>query len=304
MKAGGPAWPNLFVIGAAKCGTTSLHSTLGRHSQVHMSAVKEPHYFAANLHATIRRPSAYDYLSEFRANGGAKFLGEASPSYLWDQEAPTRIYESLPDPAEARFLVLLRDPVERAHSHYLMDVREGQQQASFAEAVALDDLMAPRLWGGPCHLYRDLGQYGSQLNHWLKTWPIDQFLLVETDHIANDAPAALRRIAAFLGLSMEEAWMQPVERKNSYQRPRRLVPSRLLGSDRLRSLSRRAVPRGVRHKVRDRILMVADERPAITPALRVELQSFYRSEIEQLRRTSGLELPTLTSRWGPVITEH
>src|SRR5215469_13417957 len=142
-------WPSFFIVGAANSGTTSLYGYLKQHPDVFMPALKEPHYFAQvtpshkqrHLRTIIRNQAAY--LRLFHRADGCKAIGEASPSYLWDANAPYRIARAIPD---AKIIILLRDPVERAYSHYLMDVREGLQDLAFAAALKKDWAQQNKGW--------------------------------------------------------------------------------------------------------------------------------------------------------------
>src|SRR6266849_533449 len=134
-------WPNFFLVGAAKAGTTSAYAYLSQHPQVFFPRIKEPHFF------TRVRPSGEQrffveaitdrtaYLRLFRGARGFGVVGDASPSYLWHPHVAHRIRARVPD---AKIAIILRDPVERAHSHYLMDYREGVQDLSFYEALVRD----------------------------------------------------------------------------------------------------------------------------------------------------------------------
>ncbi len=115
-------WPNFFIVGVAKAGTTSLAAWLRQHPEVFISKLKEPRYFSHDLadpgvHNVVRSREAY--LALFARSGRYKARGEASTSYFthW-RHVPERIKEVVP---EARIIILLRDPVERAYSSYLND---------------------------------------------------------------------------------------------------------------------------------------------------------------------------------------
>src|SRR5262249_54680506 len=120
------SWPNFLIVGAANSGTTSLYTYLNQHPEVFLPALKEPHYFS-QIHPAYEqrylRTYVRDertYLGLFRKSTGYRAVGEASTSYLSEPEAPSRIYSVAP---KTKIIIILRDPVERAHSHYLMDVR-------------------------------------------------------------------------------------------------------------------------------------------------------------------------------------
>src|SRR5215469_4673603 len=134
-------WPSFFIIGAANSGTTSLYGWLKQHPEIFMPALKEPHYFSQIRPSYEQRylrtyvTDSRAYLKLFCRGACSRAIGEASPSYLFDREAPLRIRSVVP---HAKIIVLLRDPLERAQSHYLMDVREGVQERTFDEAVKDD----------------------------------------------------------------------------------------------------------------------------------------------------------------------
>ena len=117
-------WPNFFIVGAPRCGTTSLWYYLSQSPEVFMSTKKEPKYF--NSYESVRLyfdPPIRDkkkYLELFHEVRNERAIGEASTSYLADPSTPELIHKVLP---ESRIIISLRDPVERAFSHHLLDLR-------------------------------------------------------------------------------------------------------------------------------------------------------------------------------------
>jgi Sulfotransferase family len=130
-----PTIPDFFVVGAAKSGTTSLYHYLDQHPDVYMPRNKEPHYFSRvppfpgrGSHPVT---SEEEYLDLFKLWNKESVAGEASPSYLWDEKAPYRIKETVP---QAKIIAILRHPVERAYSHYLMDVKAASKTSPSCSA--------------------------------------------------------------------------------------------------------------------------------------------------------------------------
>jgi len=112
-------WPNFFIVGAQKAGTSSIYSLLRSIPGIYMSPLKEPNYFSPN---SPTRPS-HDkkrYAGLFGGVTDEIAIGEASPSYLWDPDSPKLIHDAIP---KARIIISLRDPVQRAYSQYLMRTR-------------------------------------------------------------------------------------------------------------------------------------------------------------------------------------
>lgn len=114
-------WPNFFIVGAPRCGTTSLWYYLNQSPEIFMSSKKEPWYFNSPEYVNVypEKPIHNDkkYLSLFKGVLEEKAVGEASTTYLADPTTPERIHSVLP---ESRIIISIRDPVERAFSSYLM----------------------------------------------------------------------------------------------------------------------------------------------------------------------------------------
>ncbi len=150
-----------------------------------MPAWKEPCFFSplrpftemAFPHPWVSDQAAY--LKLFAKGAGCRAIGEASVSYLWDRGAPARIRAAIPD---ARIVISLRDPIERAYSHYLKDVREGWQGLPFYEAL-LEDWERPEKGWGVSHLYTELGLYHRQVKRYLDTFGPEQVLILLFDDL-------------------------------------------------------------------------------------------------------------------------
>ena len=153
--------PNFFIIGAAKSGTTSLYKYLTGHPQVFMSPVKEPCFFSTGLGGAddplgpepptlIRDWDAYRQL--FAAVTTETAIGETSANYVYEPQTAARIHRYLP---EARLIVSLRDPIDRAYSHFLMASRFGLETTS-----DFHDVVAAEVRGDPGNRpYLERGRY-------------------------------------------------------------------------------------------------------------------------------------------------
>ena len=127
---------NTFIVGAPKAGTTSLHFYLQQHPDVCMSEIKEPNYFTAQevvkLYYDVSPVNSEDWYHSIFTKPTRKVIGEGSVSYLFYPEVAQKIYNYNP---EARILIILRNPVQRAFSHYLMDFRLGLCNISLEEIL-------------------------------------------------------------------------------------------------------------------------------------------------------------------------
>ncbi|MBO0822942.1 MAG: sulfotransferase [Actinobacteria bacterium] len=204
------ALPNFFIAGAPKAGTTALHAALARHPELYLSAVKEPKFFLTNgpppaqggpgdaktyaEHVWRRR----DYEELFAPAPSDTLRGESTPFYLYSRRAQMRIKGLIPD---AKMIVVLRDPIERAHSNWTHLWSAGLDPIDdFVRACGDEDRRVSAGWADFWH-YKRLGLYGEQLKHLYSAFPPDQVLLLRYRQLVEQPAATLNRICAFLGVS-------------------------------------------------------------------------------------------------------
>jgi sulfotransferase family protein len=290
----GDDWrPNLFVVGAPRCATTWLHESLAAHPDVFMSSNKEPHYFAeSELEArrmaffkVVRDESAYSSL--FAGGVGRTVRGESSTSYLASAVAAERIARFN---SQARIVATLRDPVERAYSHYLTDVREGLESRTFLEAVR-DELEGPAAWPA---VYVESGRYHGQVVRYLDRFAQRVLILVFED-LAAAPEQAILRVLDFLGVDPAVSPDPRAASTNAYARARTDASKALLGSPAIRRLARAVVPPGARGVVR-RWLVAPDAKPPMDEQARRLLTETYRRDVESLEQLLDRRLPWLDGR--------
>lgn len=207
--------PDFLILGAQKAATTTLYHCLMRHPDVVGPLHKEVHYFDRNyrkgdLWYRAHFPSALRKIWSSAVKGHPFATGEASPAYLYHPHAPRRVKEKLPD---RKFIVLLRNPVDRAYSHYQHELRKGCEDLSFEEAIFLEER---RLYGAFERVlgrenyhsrnywhysYKRRGLYAEQLNRWFKHFPDrSQFLILRTEDFSKSPGAIMGQVCEFLGL--------------------------------------------------------------------------------------------------------
>jgi hypothetical protein len=289
----GLRWPNLFLVGAAKAGTTSLYDELARHPAIYMSPMKEPHFFsqiepAPSWEAFFPHVTDEDeYLALFEGAANEELLGEASTSYLWDRRAAERIKGVVP---EARILIVLRDPVDRAYSQYWNDVREGLDRRSFLEALAEEQRSGPGAWG-VSSLYIDCGRYVDQVARYLDRFGARVQVLFFEDFVRDQA-GTMAQIHSFLGVQPAAADVAP-RKLNPTALPRNLLSGALLASGGVRRVARATVPRPLRSRLR-RALVKEASPPPMDGRARTLLTEIYRPEVARLAELLGKPPP-----WGP-----
>ena len=205
--------PTYLVIGAQRSGSTSLDDHLSAHPAVLTAAVKEVQYFHRYYERgerwyRARFPLAVQGTRCRRRTGVTPAVGETSPDYLFDPRCPARVHAFDP---EMKLIAVLRDPVERAHSHWRMVTRHGQESLSFEDALDREESeLAPELERlQETQGYRDFpfrtsyvarGRYAEQLERWLALFPREQLLVVLSEDMFADPGGTMDVITRFLGV--------------------------------------------------------------------------------------------------------
>jgi hypothetical protein len=205
--------PDFLIIGAQRSGTSSMYKWLESHPDVAASLRKETEYLSYKHH----RGEAW-YRSHFasrmrhaahRVTGRTLVTFEASPYYLFHPLAPARAERLVP---ETRIVVLLRNPVDRAYSHWAHMRRYEQEPLSFDDAVAAEDARlegeAERFSSDPRYTsqaherwsYVSRGRYAEQLDRWLDRYPAERMLVLQSEALFADPAVGYDQVLAFLGL--------------------------------------------------------------------------------------------------------
>jgi hypothetical protein len=277
--------PNFFVIGAAKCGTTSLALYLAQHPEIHLPSVIEPRFFAAPDPERPFPGRRVGELSEYEAlfDTNAPLRGEvcgAYSQYPWRAGVAQRIHYLIPD---ARFVYLVGDPIKRVESHYVQTVAEEHETRPIAEA--LGDIESP-LHPAICP-----GRYAQQLEQYLLHFSEDRVLVIDRDDLLDRRQTTLSSVFSFLGVDAEFRSVAFAQTHNRSADHRRLS-SGLYG--RLRAGRLRAAMRTLPPSLRDPLLAplrraLAHEvvRPSLDAPLRARLEAHFAPEVTRLRQLTG-----------------
>jgi hypothetical protein len=203
------ALPDFFIAGVPKAGTTALHAALARHPALYMSAVKEPKFFLTDGppptqggpgDAKTYREHVWqraDYEALFEPAVAGQLRGESTPFYLHNREAHRRIRAQIPD---AKLIVVLRDPVERAHSNWTHLWSAGLDPVDdVVRACAEEERRVAAGWA-EFWQYTGLGRYGEQLRDLYQVFPREQVLVFRYRALVEDPVQALDKVCAFLGV--------------------------------------------------------------------------------------------------------
>lgn len=206
--------PEFLIIGAQKAGTTTLYDVITQHPEIHSARTKELAFFDRHY----GRGMAW-YKANFpRAVG---ITGEATPDYIVDPAVPDRVKAALPD---AKFVVLLRNPVDRAISHYFHAVRLGYEKRSIEDALSVENIPDPssatrfvghsleRRSAYQAFSYLDRGCYSKQLATWFELFEPEQFHIAFSEDFFADPVPVVRGVLSFL--EVPTGWDFDVRPKN------------------------------------------------------------------------------------------
>src|SRR3989304_5255995 len=190
-------WPNFFIVGAPRCGTTFLYNYLKQIPTVYMSPVKEPSYFSVTIDPKLKLTKPIrdrkKYLKLFEGVTNEVAIGEASPSYLWDPKAAKLIHETVP---HAKIIMILRDPVQRAYSHYLLGLGLGYQTLPFREAM----IKAIKSTDDYSNRIAAAGFYAEQVKRYLDVFKKEQIKIFIFEEFMKDTSKSVKEVLDFLGV--------------------------------------------------------------------------------------------------------
>jgi len=311
--------PTFLIIGAMKGGTTTLHRLLDQHPEIYMSLVKEPNFYAYRDGRPQRAyppglpypvwivdtPDAAERAMEMRVDA-ATFTTMPAYERLWrDASEPQRgeasvLYLYLPHVAESiagmnpgmKLVAILRNPVDRAYSHYLMARRMGREPiASFAEAMGAEASRLAQDYDPFWH-YRNLGYYATQLERYFKVFDRSQILILLNDDLKKDPSAEYARLLRFL--EVDDSFQPGLKREYGVGgQPRSRWLYRLATSSSFaKDWFKRVVPARVQARIVNRLVL---SKPEMEIELRRELARSYLDEISRLEALIGRDL----SHWKP-----
>ena len=281
-------WPNFFIVGAPKAGTTSLYAYLKDIPGIYMSPLKEPRYFLVGESPKHHYPPIRDkkkYLELFEKALQEKIIGEASPQYLSDPQTPKLIHQIIP---QAKILISLRDPVESLFSNHLMLVRNGRTKITFSEQIDLDfnKITDEKL----DIIRRDYGLYSENVKHYLKIFGPKQVKIIIFEEFIKNPKETINDILKFLDIKYE---LQYLDDKvfNKYGVVRGSVAQTILSNNNIRRMAEKFFTASNRRFLREKLIVKYQSKPEMESKDRAVLRKFYYDDVQKLQKILGRELP-------------
>ncbi len=277
------ALPDFLLIGAMKCGTTSLYHYLRDHPQIFMPAIKAPEFFAEE--GNWNRGIGW-YRRQFAGAGeDVLAIGEASnvyTKYPRYQGVPARIAEHIPG---VRMIYVVRDPIDRIRSHYQTRLTEGTERMPIGRAVRENPI------------YIDYSRYSMQLDRYLEHVPREQLLVITAEDLRSDRHSTIRRVYGFLGVDPDHvpSDLDRVFYETRHRAPRSPVPvwlrkglkRHLPAAKRAKELENNVIRAIRRLRGSSEAPRELPERLVIPDDVRAELAGILRDDVARLRAFLG-----------------
>lgn len=289
--------PNFLIIGAAKSGTTALYHYLKQHPQIYMSPNKEPKFFALEgQKLNLSGADAQDYKSAvvnindykklFQGVTDELAIGEASTLYLYHPKAPERIHHYIPN---TKLIAILRHPVERAYSGYIMHIGHGRETIyDFAQAIQEEKARISRneIWGH----YINAGFYYTQLSRYFDLFKREQIKIYLYENLKEKPNDLIRDIFQFL--RVDHTFVPNVTLKYNVLGIPRNEFARFFSRkiNEINPVVKQLFPDKIRHQVRSKIFKAP---PPLLAEIRSDLIEVYRQDILQLQELINIDL----SKW-------
>ena len=293
------ALPDFLVVGAPKAGTSALHTALDQHPQLFMSKVKEPKYFlcdgppprsggpgdAHSYREWIWQQQRYEALFEGASPG--QLRGESTPFYMSSPDAMARIKDAVP---HAKLIAILRDPIDRAHSNWAHMWADGLETIpDFLAACAAEESRIEAGWA-PIWRYKSAGLYGEQIRDIYSMFRRDQVHLLRYKDVVDSPRDAINGICRFLGVS--QSAVHEVQARNVGSFVADSSPNKVLrAAIRAGANAGSYLPPKVWRKASVPFIWALQRspqhRPALVPAEREELLSYFESDVRLLESETG-----------------
>lgn len=274
---------DFFIVGAAKAGTTSLYSYLNKHPEIEMSTIKEPDYFSNEF---IEKQSLYYKKESIKSLNKYHSLysdtknlirGEASVSYLFYEKVPKKIFKYN---SRSKVIIMLRNPSDRAYSHYLMDKRLGFVRESFENIVHKKSTHKNSALF--YQQYIELGQYAFQIKNYFDVFSKKNILIIDYDDFIYDSSEVLNKVCVFLNVE-NRSFSNTNKVYNKYTNPSNKLVKILYTFRFLREFIGNFFSESLKIKIQA-LFFTDEKKPTLNSEIQIFLKEYYKVELEKLSK--------------------
>jgi len=299
--------PNFFIVGAPKCGTTSLYQWLRQHPDVFMPEKKEPKWFCHDLREASKENGSEhlfpvwnedEYRDLFADTQDEKAVGEASTYYLYSQTAPEAIKAFNP---KAKIIIMLRDPVEQIISSYNFSVQKGHETAgSLQDALELETKRKESPPAGKMpksYLYSEKAQFTNHIKRWQKYFDDSQIKIILLDDMKDRPEEIYQDTLNFLGVE-ETDFTPEFSQENTGGSPRFRWLNKAIKhpSSPIRKVAE-LIPKSLAKQIRDTLnaVLLTKNKQGVSESTRKKLKKTFQPEVTKLSKLLDRDLRALWS---------
>ena len=274
---------DFFIVGAPKAGTTSLYSYLSQHPEIEMSTIKEPDYFSNEF---IEEQSLYYKKESVRSLKKYHSLysdiknlvrGEASVSYLFYEKVPKKIFKYN---SRSKIIIMLRNPLDRAYSHYLMDRRLGFVSESFEKIV--NQKSTHKNSALFYQQYIELGQYTHQIKNYFDVFSKKNILIIDYDDFIDKSSEVLNKVYEFLNVE-KHSLLNSNKVYNKYTKPSNKFVEILYTFSFFRDLASSFFSERIKAKIQA-LFFSEENKPTLDSEIQIYLKEYYKVELDKLSK--------------------
>ena len=290
---------DFFLVGAARCGTTSLYNYLNSSKHIFLPRVKEPNFFSdvdspksedfkppkkgASYHTKIIRDlKVYNELYVEALKNQLK--GDSSPSYIWDTKVAKKLYHHNPN---AKIIISLRHPVDRAYSHYVMNYYTGNEKNNSFEKALKSTKNST--WGS-CNEYLEMGYYYNQVKAYYDLFPKEQIKILVYEDWTRNINSEIGEVFKYLGISVSESVFSQTVESNKIKPVKRKALLNMLRQNKIKGLIKSVISQGKVDALKTYFFYdYYKEVEIINTALRLKLSKNFKNDISKLSDLTDID---------------
>jgi len=282
-------YPDFFIVGGSRCGTTSLYAYLKQHPNIFLPKRKEPHYYSSQstplpywlLHLRLIKTKE-DYLQLFENSEESDIVGEASSTYLMNIDVPKLIFEDNPN---AKIIISLRNPIDRTYTAYLAQFRSGNEKKSFGESIRRD---FSSITGEELQRQSALNSdYYEYVNNYYHYFPKKQIKIIIFEEFIKNPQQTMKELLHFLNISTDINIKY--EQHNEFKFPKNQFSKSILNNKFIVNISFALIPAKIRHYVFRQLVTRA--KPTMSEKDRNFLKERYSGGVKKLEVLLNRKLP-------------
>jgi hypothetical protein len=267
--------PNFFIIGATKCGTTSLYRHLIKHNDIFLPINKEPQFFCNDY--LFSKGLSYYSCTHYLGSESFKAIGDSTPHYIYFKKVAERINACI-DPNDQRFILILRDPVLRTYSLYWNMIYEGYESLTFREAINAEESRLNKnhtnTFGNIRFQYKDSSLYAKQIRRFKKICPNASWHFILLEELNSNPIETLNKVFDFLKIDRANIATDKISNKSSMPRSI-LLQNWLNRNSNTRHFFGRFLPHTLKYKIIDTIKNLNKKKFAY-PSIDSDMEKFLR----------------------------